>query len=247
MCYYNSIKVAKINFLKLLEIQKEISNYQLLKPIQNGFDYAKWPILKPVAHCKDFEIEMAQWGFIPPWIKNTEELGTFRKQFSTLNAKSETILQSKMFYDASLKRRCLVLSSGFYEWRHYKPIGEKKEIAYPYFIHLPGKEYFYMAGLWQPWTDQQTGETFDTFTIVTTKANSVMGQVHNKKKRMPTILPEILAAEWISDNIPDKRIQEIASYQIPSELMSIHTLSKNFRTDDEPQKEVHYAELPPIT
>lgn len=38
-----------------------------------------------------------------------------------------------------------------------------------------------MAGIWQPFTDKETGETMDTFAIVTTKANALMEQLHNHK------------------------------------------------------------------
>jgi putative SOS response-associated peptidase YedK len=48
-----------------------------------------------------------------------------------------------------------------------------------------------MAGIWQPWTDKATGEYVETFSIVTTKANKLMEQVHNSKTRMPTISMKI--------------------------------------------------------
>jgi putative SOS response-associated peptidase YedK len=66
----------------------------------------------------------------------------------------------------------------------------KTAIKYPYFINLPEKEYFYMAGIWTSWTDKNTGDYVESFSIVTTKANQLMEQVHNAKKRMPTILNE---------------------------------------------------------
>lgn len=76
-----------------------------------------------------------------------------------------------------------------------------------------------MAGVWQPWTDKETGETFDTFAIVTTEANELMSLVHNKKKRMPTILTDEAAKEWMKPNLDEKQIQELATSQesrIPS-------------------------------
>ena len=59
---------------------------------------------------------------------------------------------------------------------------------YPYYISLKDRGYFYMAGIWQPWNDKTTGEHVETFAIITSKANKLMEQVHNSKKRMPTIL-----------------------------------------------------------
>ena len=133
-----------------------------------------------------------------------DELKAARKQgIPWLNATSEKLLDSKMFRSAALKRRCLVLATHFFEWRHYKPEGEKKPKAYPYMIELNDANYFYMAGIWQPWTDKETGETMDTFAIVTTRANSFMSEVHNTKKRQPAILNEDLAWEWIMEDISE--------------------------------------------
>jgi putative SOS response-associated peptidase YedK len=73
-----------------------------------------------------------------------------REKFNTLNATAERLLASKLFKQPTLKRRCLVLSTGFYEWRHFKPEGEKREQAYPYFISLKNQPLFFMAGIYQP-------------------------------------------------------------------------------------------------
>jgi hypothetical protein len=42
------------------------------------------------------------------------------------------------------------------------------------YISLKDKSYFYMAGIWQPWTYKVAGEYVETFSIVTTKANKLM-------------------------------------------------------------------------
>ena len=89
-----------------------------------------------------------------------------------------------------MSRGCLVLSNGFYEWRHVFPIGKKygkplkTAVKYPYHIGLKDKEYFYIAGIWQPWKDVETGEYVETFSVVTTAANKIMEQIHNSKKRV---------------------------------------------------------------
>ncbi|HEY5463866.1 MAG TPA: SOS response-associated peptidase family protein [Hanamia sp.] len=168
----------------------------------------------------------------------------------TLNAMSEEmLLPKKMYRDAALKRRCLVLSSGFYEWRHVFTVGKKTgkplktAIKYPYHIGVKDREYFFMAGIWQPWKDTETGEYVETFSIVTTAANKLMEQIHNSKKRMPTILTEDLAWEWIFDDLDEERISEIARYQFPSEQMEACTISKDFRSALDPKEPVVYGDL----
>lgn len=99
----------------------------------------------------------------------------------TLNAMAEELLlPRKMYREAALRRRCLVLSTGIFEWRHIFPANKrtgqpvKTAIKYPYYISLKEQEYFYMAAIWQPWTDQTTGEYIETFSIVTTEANPLI-------------------------------------------------------------------------
>jgi putative SOS response-associated peptidase YedK len=110
---------------------------------------------------------------------------------------------------------------------------------------MPGKKLCYIAGVWQPWTDKETGETFDTFAIVTTEANELMAQVHNKKKRMPTVLNDDMAKEWMNSNLNDKQIVKLATSH-PNVPLQTQTIIKNFREALNPQEPYDYPELPPL-
>lgn len=246
MCYYNGIRVSREEYLRLLGIEKKMRKLKLNRPVQSGFAYTQWPILKALPGGDDFELVEAHWEFIATWCSNWKAVEEGRKKYTTLNAIGENLLESKLYRDAALNRRCLVLSSGFYEWRHYKPDGAKKAETYPYHIGMADSHIFYMAGVWQPWTDKSTGETLDTFAIVTTAANGLMQQIHNTKKRMPLILPEALASEWLLGNLSEERIKEIAHYQVDSHAMKAWPVAKDFRTSEEPELEAVYAELPPL-
>ena len=103
-----------------------------------------------------------------------------------------------------------------------------------------------MARIWQAWTDRQTGEEVETVAIVTTGANYLMKQVHNSKNRMPTILSDELAWEWMMDDLPEERITQLATYHYPTEFMRAYTIDKDFRTSVEPSKGFTYEELPSL-
>jgi putative SOS response-associated peptidase YedK len=244
MCYFNSINLNVGDIIKISNKQKKIDK-KIQSNVTSGFEFTQWPILTQ-ANYGTLQLEMAHWEFIPTWIQNTKELSISREKFTTLNAKGENILESRMYKDAATHRRCLVLSSGFYEWRHFKPVGSKKEIAYPYFIHVKNEPHFFMAGIHQPWTDTTTGETLDSFAIVTTAANDLMQKVHNKKKRMPTILNESLAEEWLTETISEQRIKAIASYSYPSEKLNAYPIRKDFKMSAFPQEKCNYPELPSL-
>ncbi|RYZ17456.1 MAG: SOS response-associated peptidase [Sphingobacteriales bacterium] len=184
MCYYNGVKVKLKEISGLIEDTKLIENFE--RDLQSGFEYQLFPVaMKKKGHTKG---ELAHWEFIPFWYKSMKEVEEGRKKYTTLNAQGEKLLTSKIYKEAAHERRCLVLSSGFYEWRHYKGV------AYPYHIRLKDRETFYMAGIYRQWTDELSGETLNTTAIVTTDANPLMKQVHNSKERMPVILNDELAS-----------------------------------------------------
>jgi len=265
MCYYNGQKVTRDEYIRLKQLEKLVANYDFLnRDLQVGFDYNMNAVLKRIPGKEDFDIVQMEWGFIPRYLKTREDVfkmrngykdaaGGFRSPVLTLNAVcEELLLPGKIYRDAALKRRCLVLSTGFFEWRHIhrlnKRTGQPNKTAntYPYYISVKDKGYFYMAGIWQPWTDKVTGEYVESFAIVTTRANKLMEQVHNSKKRMPTILNEDLGYEWMFGNLDEKRILEIAATQYPSEEMQACTIAKDFREVLKPTKPFEYEDVPAL-
>jgi len=235
MCYYNTVKIKADAIELAAQHSDAFSQYQT--QLQSGFEWGNWPV---ILDKKAVTVgELAHWEFIPFWYKNMDEVAAARKKYTTLNAKGETLLTSKIYKEAALERRCLVLSSGFYEWRHYKGT------AYPYFIKVKDQSLFYMAGVWQGWTDKETGEWLDTFALVTTEANELMTQIHNNKKRMPTILTSETAEAWMSPDLREAEIKKLATYHTPA-LLEAYTIAKNFRTQEDPQQPVEYPELPPL-
>ncbi|MEO6681310.1 MAG: SOS response-associated peptidase, partial [Ginsengibacter sp.] len=229
------------------------------------FDYGVAPVLRKRDDENGFDIVEMEWGFLPSYIKTREEAnrfrygykkenGQFQPPLTTLNATSEEmLLPGKIFREAALHRRCLVLSTGFYEWRHIFPIGKrtgkplKTAIKYPYHVGIKHKDYFFMAGIWQPWKDIETGEYAETFSIITTAANPLMAQIHNSRKRMPVILTEDLAYEWLFGNLSEDRISEIGRFQITASDMEACSVEKDFRNSAEPNAPFEYKELPELS
>ncbi|MFM2339104.1 MAG: hypothetical protein RL115_2297 [Bacteroidota bacterium] len=249
MCNFYGHKVSRMENIKLKQIIKQLGTAEALQELQrmrNGFEYVNAPILRKSAP-NDVEVLSAHWEFIPSWITNVNQLQAARKQgIPWLNARSETMLASNMFKDAVLNRRCLVPASHFFEWRAYTPPGVKKEIKYPYAIELSEADYFYMAGIYNSYINPQTGIALISFAIVTTAANALMQEVHNQKKRMPTILPDELAWRWVMDDLSEEAIKAIATYQLPAASMKAYTIAKNFKAADDPLTPFHYEGLPPL-
>ena len=132
--------------------------------------------------------ELVKWGF-----------PGFQKNELIINARSETSAQKPKFKQAFFSRRCVVPSTGFYEWSHDS---QKKK----YKFNLPDQENLYMAGLWNEYDGEKR------FVILTTAANQSMEPIHN---RMPLILPKELIRSWIHDT--DIALSFLT--QVPPELL----------------------------
>jgi putative SOS response-associated peptidase YedK len=272
MCYYNGQRVSREEFIRLMDLEKAVMNYDFLdQEIHEGFNYGNIAVLRPTEDRCNFDIVQMEWGFIPSYVKNRDDVkkmrfgykdgaGKWHQPYTTLNAKGEELLlidektgREKMFRKAALERRCLILSSEFYEWRHLYRLNKrtnqplKTADKYPYHIGLKGKEYFFIAAIWQNWTDKDTGETVDTVALVTTEANALMRQIHNSKNRMPTMLPDELAWQWMMTDLDEDQITKLATYQINAADMEAYTIEKDFKTTGTPTKAFVYADVPELT
>ena len=140
------------------------------------------------------ELVALRWGLVPFWAKDPA-IGN-----RMINARAETVAEKPSFRNAYKQRRCLILADGFYEWRRQ---GDTKV---PYFISLASGEPLAFAGLWEHWTDKETGEFLQTTAIVTTDASEFMAKLHN---RMPVVLVPDTADRWLGGD--DELLGEFAT------------------------------------
>mgnify|MGYP003323785458 FL=1 len=56
------------------------------------------------------QAQTMRWGLIPFWAKEAK-MGN-----KMINARSETVIENKVFKTSFQKRRCLILADSFYEW-----------------------------------------------------------------------------------------------------------------------------------
>ena len=131
---------------------------------------------------------LVRWGLIPYWAKDPS-IG-----LKTINAMSETAAEKPAFRDAMRWRRCLIPADGFYEWKRLGP--KEKQ---PYSFGMGDDSPFAFAGLWDRWRDQ-AGEMIETCTILTTKPNSLLADVHD---RMPVMLRTEDYDLWLDPGITD--------------------------------------------
>jgi putative SOS response-associated peptidase YedK len=134
------------------------------------------------------KFSLMRWGLVPSWAKDIS-IG-----FKTINAMCETAAEKAAFREAMRKRRCLVPADGFYEWQKLS----KKE-KQPYNIGMADDSLFAFAGLWERWSDP-AGTALNSFTILTTDANSLVSGIHD---RMPVIVKPEDYDLWLDPGMTD--------------------------------------------
>ncbi|XP_012286929.1 embryonic stem cell-specific 5-hydroxymethylcytosine-binding protein [Orussus abietinus] len=146
------------------------------------------------------------WKMIPSWHKG--DIGALK--LSTHNCRLETATTTKVFSPA-LKNgnRCVVVCSGYYEWKTTVLQGKKQASKQPYFIYAPQPEYvkinepsswakdewseengwqgaklLKLAGIFNTSTDED-GTIVHSCSVLTMEANHVLSWMHS---RVPAFL-----------------------------------------------------------
>lgn len=118
---------------------------------------------------------------------------------AAFNARAEGIAVKSMFRGAVKKDRCIIPTSGSFEWTG------PKEDRHPWFISAIDGEPLCFAGLWERWIDRETGEAIVSCTIITCAENEFMSRLHT---RMPVILDGEGRKAWLDD--PDLSLLKLA-------------------------------------
>lgn len=151
-------------------------------------------------------LDLLKWGLVPGWSKDL----SFGSHL--INARSETVAEKPAFRHAIKYRRCIIPTSGFYEWDRS---GSKKQ---PYYIQLSNQAPMCLAGLWESWKAPE-GNELETFTILTTTANMLVAPIHD---RMPVILTPDTFILWLSHNMHDPDQLQPLYLPFPANEMTAH-------------------------
>ena len=164
-----------------------------------------------------------RWGLIPSW--STPEAA---RRSGHINARAETLSQQPAFRWLLLKRRCLVLASGFYEWQH----GNSRRERIPhYFSPVPGSQLVPIsastgvvafAGLYDRW-HAPDGSWVDSCTIITTTPNELVAPLHD---RMPVILAPEAIDLWLDLEVADPLLLSSTLAPAADNALTSHRVSQ---------------------
>jgi putative SOS response-associated peptidase YedK len=149
------------------------------------------------------EVLPARWGLVNSWADNAANAS------KNINARSETVENRRTFREAFMERRCVVPADGFFEWTGPKTARQ------PTWFHREDSSLIMFAGLYERW--QPSPHQWETtFTILTTDANSVLRNYHD---RMPVILADRDADDWMDPRAPDPLALKKLLVPAPADLL----------------------------
>jgi putative SOS response-associated peptidase YedK len=133
----------------------------------------------PIVRVVDGRVEIGRgtWGF-----PKRDGKGVI------INARSDTAFEKPMFAKPLRRSRCVIPSTGYYEWTH-----EGKKAVDKYLFRQPETPMLYFAGMVDSFMGAD-GEMRDHFVILTQKPNKCVAPFHD---RMPVILQKSELAEWL--------------------------------------------------
>jgi putative SOS response-associated peptidase YedK len=150
------------------------------------------------------------FGLIPRWARDAKIAS------QCINARAETVAEKPAFRDPLRERRCLVISDGYYEWKH------EGKARLPYRVVMKDRGLFAFAGLWDRWTSPE-GREFRTFSIITTETNGLTAEFH---ERMPVILKPEDEPVWLAPYVNEPKTVLPLLKPFPPERMDLYPVSQ---------------------
>lgn len=152
-----------------------------------------------------------RWGLVPFWAKDIST------GYSMINARSESLSQKRTFSRPFKSQRCVVPANGFYEWKR------TDQGKVPHYITQKRSELMNFAGLYEVWKSDQ-GETVNSFTIITTRANKPISELHD---RMPVMLLDDELPEWLDPANNHTEALEDLLRPWPDDDIQFHRVAKD--------------------
>lgn len=203
---FSFFDIAK--FYTRFNIQNRIDSLQGHYNIAPG---SKLPVI--IRELNDNKADLMLWGLIPIWATDP------KMGYKMINARSESLQEKVAFKKPFKSQRCIIPCNGFYEWK------KKDKDKTPYYIRRKDKDLFGLAGLYDMWQDPK-GKKVKSFTIVTTKPNKELKDIHD---RMPVILDQENENNWMD---MDTDITNVLKYLEPFKEGELETypVSKKVNT-----------------
>ncbi len=178
----------------------------------------------PVITCDNpREVQMFQFGMTPFWAKkpmyifNARAEGNNNQENDPNYKGAKGIITKPAFRKPIRSQRCLIIADCFIEGT------VKEKLSKPYVVYL--KDHirpFAFAGLWDSWTNKETGEIINSFSIITTVANKLLEMLPHS--RSPVILNQRYEKRWLNESTELSDITKLLK-PYPADKMNAYPVS----------------------
>ena len=187
MCGRFTLTVDSLEFIEAVQrLNVKLFGDGDFKPRFNIAPTQLHPII--LADGESVAAQPARWGLVNSWARDA------KRAARQINARSETVAESRAYARPFMRQRCLVPADGWYEWS-----GPKHQ-RQPHWIHRADREPFAFAGLYDIWHPEPERPAI-TFTILTREASEALANIHS---RMPVVLPPGRQEAWLDAGSRDK-------------------------------------------
>lgn len=193
MCGRFTLIVTYEELLDILDKNYQIQSFEQENTLPRYNIAPTQDVLSIIYDGKRYRAGYLKWGLVPSFAKD-EKIGA-----KMINARAETLLDKASFSNLIETKRCVILADSFYEWKK----AEQEKI--PYRISVVNQKLFSFAGLRSVYK-RPDGSLLHTATIITTTANEMMKEIH---ERMPVILTKENEKIWLDVN--QKNVKDILS------------------------------------
>lgn len=171
MCGRYAIEKLDKEYIELM--RKLGNNFRSAKARTDRFQVAPAQTA-PILRVYDGErrFDQVRWQLYESWWKNIS-------RGPMINARADKVFENSMYKHSALKRRCLVLATGWYEWP------KKPRKGLPHFIHKKDSSPVMFAGIWSTYHSDEKKIHEDNFAITTTEPHKIIKPFHD---RMPVII-----------------------------------------------------------
>lgn len=140
------------------------------------FPRRQGPFIRRAGDPPESQLVVGQWGLIP-WFAKTAMLA-----YSTNNARFEEIAAKASYKQSWLDgKRCIIPA-----WSFDEPCWESGKNVWWRFRRADGTPWG-LAGLWNDWTDKETGAMVSSYTMLTINADHhpLMSRMHRPDPKLP--------------------------------------------------------------
>ncbi len=216
-----------ITKMKVVEKRFQVDATEVKEHFTHNVNVAPGDKAPVITSAEPHKLQLFNFGISPSWAKkrmyliNARSEGDHNKENDPNYKGSKGIIRKPSFRKPIRSQRCLVIADAFIEGP------EKERLNKPYLVYSKDKKRpFALAGIWDEWVDQSTGEVHQGFAIITTTPNALIQKLGHH--RSPVIIEREDEHKWLDINTPLHEVTSILK-PFPPEDFNAYPISTDIK------------------